>query len=67
MMKSLTDILDFSQFMGSVGVSAEEAGRSLAKLTEMLRGNGSVNEAMSTIEDSDGKRQFTTVYAVIRR
>ena len=67
MMESLTDILDFSQFMGSVGVSAEEAGRSLAKLTEILKGNGSVNEAMSTIEDSGGKRQFTTVYAVIRR
>ena len=67
MMSSLTDILDFSQFVGSVGVSAEEAGRSLAKLTEMLKGNGSIDEAVSAIEDSGGKRQFTTVYAVIRR
>ena len=67
MMESLTDILDFSQFMGSVGVSAEEAGRSLAKLTEILKGNGGIDEAMSTIEDNGGKRQFTTVYAVIRK
>lgn len=51
----------------AMGVSAEEAGRSLAKLTEMLRGNGSVSEVISTIEDSGGKRQFTTVYAVVRR
>ena len=53
--------------MGSVGVSAEEAGRSLAKLTEILKGNGGIDEAMSTIEDNGGKRQFTTVYAVIRK
>lgn len=67
MMGSLTDILDLSTFVGTMGVSAEEAGRSLAKLTEMLRGNGSVSEVISTIEDSGGKRQFTTVYAVVRR
>ena len=62
-MESLTDILDFLQFMGSVGVSAEEAGRSLAKLTEILKGNGSVDEAITTIENDNSPK----VYAVIRR
>ena len=64
-MESLTDILDFSQFIGSVGVSAEEAGRSLARLTEILKGkgNGNVDEAMSTIEGDNSLK----VYAVIRR
>jgi hypothetical protein len=62
-MASLTDILDFSQFIGSVGVSAEEAGRSLAKLTEILKGNGSVDEAISTIEGDSSLK----VYAVIRK
>ena len=36
MMRSLTDILDFSQLIANMGMSAEEAGRSLVKLTEML-------------------------------
>lgn len=64
MMESLTSS---ELLFTAVGVSAEEAGRSLAKLTEILKGNGSVNEAMSTIEGDSGKRQFTTVYAVIRK
>lgn len=60
MMESLTSS---ELLFTAVGVSAEEAGRSLAKLTEILKGNGSVNEAMSTIEGDSSPK----VYAVIRK
>ena len=60
MMESLTSS---ELLFTAVGVSAEEAGRSLAKLTEILKGNGSVDEAITTIENNDSPK----VYAVIRK